>query len=298
MTVIGSPAHTTAFVARDLLGECPYWLAGSGLLSRVDIHGGDLVTCNPATGEQVRHPIGAPAAFAIPRRDGGFVVGVGLNVSLLDESLQSTAFLDLGPERIENRFNDAVCDARGRLWAGTMSTKRPRELGTGEASLYRIDPDGAHEEVLTGLTLSNGMDWLDDGHTLLHIDSDAHRIDRYAVDVDAGRLSARSTFVEFDPDIGLPDGMTVDADDGVWVAFFGSGQVRRYDAAGREDVRYTLPVSCPTSVTLGGSDLRDLYVTTSSHRLTSEEAAVQQLAGSVLRIRVPLAGRPQHHFAG
>jgi sugar lactone lactonase YvrE len=298
MTSIGSPETMTAFLDKDLLGEGPYWLPDQGLLSRVDIHAGDIVTCDPVTGEHRRHHVGAPAAFAIPRRSGGFVVGVGLEVRLLDAGLAETTLLDLGPKRVENRFNDAVCDARGRLWAGTMSTRRPRDLGTGEASLYRIDPDGAHEEVLTGLTLSNGMDWLDDGHTLLHIDSDAHRIDRYDVDVDAGRLSGRSTFAEFDPEIGLPDGLTVDAEGGVWLAFFYGGQVRRYNSLGHEDVRYLMPVTAPTSVMLGGADLRDLFVTTSTHRLTPEEAAVQQLAGSVLRIRVAASGLPQHHFGG
>jgi sugar lactone lactonase YvrE len=298
MTTTGSPTTMSAFLDHDLLGEGPYWLPEAGLLSRVDIHAGDLVTVDPTTGVHLRHHIGAPAAFAVPRQAGGFVVGVGLVVTLLDAELRPAPLVDLGPDRVENRFNDAVCDSRGRLWAGTMSTKRPRDLGTGEASLYRIDPDGSYEEVLSGLTLSNGMDWLDNGHTLLHIDSDTHRIDRYAVDVEAGRLSGRRTFVDFDPDIGLPDGMTVDVEDGVWLAFFGSGQVRRYDASGREDVRYTLPVSCPSSVMLGGADLQDLYVTSSSHRLTPEQAAVQQLAGSVLRIRVSVPGRPQHHFGG
>lgn len=298
MTTTVNPETMTAFLDKDLLGEGPYWLPDRGLLSRVDIHGGDLVICDPVTGEHRRHHVGAPAAFAIPRRTGGFVMGVGLEVKLFDSDLNESTLLDLGSELAENRFNDAVCDSRGRLWAGTMSTRRPRELGTGEASLFRIDPDGAHEEVLTGLTLSNGMDWLDDGHTLLHVDSDAHRIDRYDVDVDHGRVSGRSTFVQFDPDIGLPDGLTVDSDGGVWIAFFYGGQVRRYDSRGREDVRYMMPVSAPTSVMLGGSDLRDLYVTTSSHRLTHEEAAVQQLAGSVLRIRVSIPGLPQHHFGG
>jgi sugar lactone lactonase YvrE len=298
VTTIGSPEAMTAFVSKDLLGEGPYWDPQRCAVTRVDIHGGDLVVCDPATGVQQRRHVGAPLAFAVPRRSGGFVLGLGMSVVLLDEDFRQTVLADIGPERDQNRFNDAVCDPLGRLWAGTMSAKRPRDLGTGEAALYRFDPDGAYEEVLPGLTLSNGMDWLDDGQTLLHIDSDAHRIDRYDVDVEAGRLARRRTFVEFDPEIGLPDGMTVDAENGLWVAFFGSGQVRRYDADGQEDVRFTLPVSCPTSVILGGDDLRDLYVTTSSHRLTAEEAAVQQLAGSLLRIRVPVAGRDQHSFAG
>jgi sugar lactone lactonase YvrE len=298
MTTIASPETMTAFIDRDLLGECPYWLPGRHLLSRVDLHGGDIVLCDPSTGVQDRHHVGGPVAFAIPRRDRGFVAGIGLTVTLLDDDFGATPLVDIGPERVENRFNDAICDAQGRLWAGTMSAKRPRELGTGEAALYRFDPDGVYEEVLTGLTLSNGMDWLDDGNTLLHIDSDAHRIDRYVVDVQAGRISDRHTFIEFDPAIGLPDGMTVDSEDGLWLAFFGSGQVRRYDAQGAEEIRYQLPVSCPASVMLGGNDLRDLFVTTSSHRLTQEQSAVQNLAGSVLRIRVGVPGRPQFSFGG
>jgi sugar lactone lactonase YvrE len=288
----------TAFLDHDMLGECAYWLPDRSLLSRVDTHGGDIVVCDPVTGEHERHHVGNPVGFAIPRAGGGFVAGIGMTVTLLDEDFVATPLVDIGPERDQNRFNDAICDAQGRLWAGTMSAKRPRDLGTGEAALYRFDPDGTYEEVLNGLTLSNGMDWIDDGHRLLHIDSDAHRIDRYDVDVGAGRISNRHTVVEFDPAIGLPDGMTVDAEGGIWLAFFGSGQVRRYDVSGAEQIRYTLPVSCPASVILGGEDLRDLYVTTSSHRLTEEEAAVQNLAGSVLRIRVDVPGRAQYSFAG
>lgn len=293
-----APVTMSAFLDHDMLGEGPYWLPERALLSRVDIHGGDIVLLDPVTGVHERHPVGKPIAFAIPRRGGGYVAGIGMTVTLLDGDFRATPLVDIGPERDTNRFNDAICDAQGRLWAGTMSAKRPRDLGTGEAALYRFDPDGSYEEVLGGLTLSNGMDWVDDGHGLLHIDSDAHRIDRYDVDLEAGRISGRRTIVEFDPGLGLPDGMTVDVEGGMWLAFFGSGQVRRYDASGAEQVRYTLPVSCPASVTLGGEDLRDLFVVTSSHRLTEAEAQVQGLAGSVLRIRVEVPGRPPYLFAG
>lgn len=288
----------TIFLAHDLLGEGPYWHPERRTLTRVDVHAGDLVTCDPSTGEQSTRWLGEPLSFAVPRLAGGLVVGVGMRVALLDQdgSLQSLA--DLSSELSENRLNDAVCDSLGRLWAGTMSAKNPRSLGTGEAALYRIDPDGSYEKVLTGLTLSNGMDWLDDGRTLLHIDSDQHRIDRYDVNIDAGRLASRRTLVDFDTDLGLPDGMTVDSGNGLWLAFFGSSQIRHYTADGVEDDRINLPVSCPTSVMLGGEDFRDLYITTSSHRLSSVEAAQQPLAGCLFRFRVTVAGRPQYQFAG
>jgi sugar lactone lactonase YvrE len=289
---------TTVFLAHDLLGECPYWNAEQQSLTRVDVHAGNLVACFPETGEQNSRTLGAPLSFAVPRKTGGLVAGVGMRVVLLAQDGSLQPLVDLSSEVSNNRLNDAVCDPLGRLWVGTMSTKTPRSLGKGEAALFRIDPDGSYEKVLAGLTLSNGMDWLNGGRTLLHIDSDQHRIDQYDVELNSGRLTSRSTFVDFEPDIGLPDGMTVDSGDGVWVAFFGGGQVRHYDADGVEDDRIDLPVSCPASVMLGGEDLRDLFITTSSHRLSSTEAAEQPLAGSLFRFRVTGAGRAQHLFAG
>lgn len=286
----------SVFFADDLLGECPHWDEERGVLSRVDVHGGLLRFCDPVTGVQSTQPLEAPVGFAIPRRTGGFVVGIGVTVVLLDPDGTRRTIVDLSQERPENRFNDAVCDARGRLWAGTMSSHRPRIAGA--AGLYRIDPDGACEQVLSDLTLSNGMDWPDDGSTLLHIDSDAHRIDRYEVDIEYGRLSQGSVFAEFDPAAGLPDGLAIDAEGSVWVAFFGGGEVRRYDADGAETARLQLPVTCPSSVAFGGADLGDLFVTTSRHRLTSEEASEQPLAGSLLRLRPGVRGKLGHRFAG
>jgi sugar lactone lactonase YvrE len=296
MTAPPTSPPLTAFVSDDLLGESPCWNADRGILSRADIHGGALVECDPVTGEHRRHQLGTPLGFAIPRAAGGYVAGIGLTVNLVDADFEVSLLVDFSEVRPDNRFNDATCDGQGRLWAGTMSAQKPRKQG--DAALYRVDPDGAYEEVLSDLTLSNGMDWLDDGSTLLHIDSDAHRIDRYDVDVDRGRLSRRRTFTELEPDDGLPDGMTVDVDNHVWVAFFFGTEVRRYDPEGAEVQRIRTPVSCPTSVAFGGPDLADLFVTTSRHRLSTEDAAVQQLAGSLLRYRVGVAGRPSHRFAG
>jgi xylono-1,5-lactonase len=99
-------------------------------------------------------------------------------------------------------------------------------------------------------------------------------------------------------DDGLPDGLTIDDEGCIWVAFFGGGVVRRWDPSGTELMRVRLPITCASSVAFGGSDLGDLFVTTSRHRLTPEEAARQPLAGSVLRLRPGVRGRMGFDFAG
>ena len=289
-----SLADVSVFMADDLLGEGPCWHHETGVLSRVDIHGGRLRTCDPATGEQTSQDLEAPLAFAIPRRTGGYVLGLGLRIVLLDDDGSTRTLADLSDAIAANRFNDAVCDAHGRLWAGTMSLEHPRATGT--AALFRIDPDGSNERVLDALTLSNGMDF-PDPDTLLHIDSDAYRIDRYPVEAD-GRLGARSLFAETGAEDGLPDGLTIDAEGGVWVAFFGGGVVRRWSPDGHEVERIRLPITCASSVAFGGRDLGDLFITTSRHRLTQEQAQQQVLAGSLLRLRPGVRGRKGHFFAG
>ena len=285
-------ADVSVFMADDLLGECPHWNPATGLLSRVDIHGGRLRTFDPLTGVQTSQDFEAPLSFALPRSTGGYVLGMGLRVILLDNDGSTRTLVDLSGEIAANRFNDAVCDAQGRLWVGTMSLERPRATGT--AALFRIDPDGAFERVLSDLTLSNGMDW-PDPHTLLHIDSDSYRIDQYPVDAE-GRLGERTVFAETGTGDGLPDGLTIDEDGGVWVAFFGGGVVRRWAPDGREMDRIRLPITCASSVAFGGPDLGDLFVTTSRHRLDEDQAVQQVLAGSVLRLRLGVRGRPGFAF--
>ncbi|MEI8056542.1 MAG: SMP-30/gluconolactonase/LRE family protein [Actinomycetes bacterium] len=285
-------ADASVFMADDLLGESPHWNPVSGLLSRVDIHGGRLRTLDPITGVQTSQDFEAPLSFALPREAGGYVLGVGLQVVLLDTDGSTRTLVDLSSEIAANRFNDAVCDAKGRLWAGTMSLERPR--ATGSAALFRIEIDGSFERVLSDLTLSNGMDW-PDSDTLLHIDSDSYRIDRYSVDT-AGRLGERTVFAETGVDDGLPDGLTIDEDGGVWVAFFGGGVVRRWAPDGHELERVRLPFTCASSVAFGGPDLRDLYVTSSRHRLSDEQVVQQVLAGSVLRLRPGVRGRVGYSF--
>lgn len=278
-----------ALPAADVLGESPVWRPESGTLSRVDISAGAIKVFDPRSGED-RTAVTAsdPVGFAIPRRDGGWIAGAGRRLVLYPEG---QVVAEVEHERESNRFNDAACDARGRLWAGTMSTVR----APGEAALYRIGSGWREvEPVLTGVGLSNGLDWSADGTTMYHTDSLEQRVDVIDFDVDAGRLGDRRPFVRVAERDGLPDGLTVDAEDHVWLALFGGGALRRYAPDGRLDREIRLPVTNPTSAAFGGAALTDLYVTSARHLLTPEQLASEPLAGSLLRLDVGVAGRPAH----
>ncbi|GGM36365.1 SMP-30/gluconolactonase/LRE family protein [Dactylosporangium sucinum] len=280
----------TSVAAGDELGEGPFWDVRTARLSWVDILTGRLRT----TGDPAPVTVTSPLAFAIPRRDGGHVLGVGRDVVVRDPEggLRTLAHLD-GDARAD-RLNDAACDAAGRLWAGTMSSRRE----PGVAALYRIEPDGRVDCVLDGLTISNGLDWSPDGTVMYHIDSPAQRVDRYPFDAGTGRLGDRRTFAAIPAEDGLPDGLTVDAEGGVWVALFGGGAVRRYRADGTLDRVVPLPVSCPTSVAFGGATLRDLFVTSSRHKLDDAGRRAEPLAGNLFRLRPGPQGLPKPRFAG
>jgi sugar lactone lactonase YvrE len=148
-----------------------------------------------------------------------------------------------------------------------------------------VAPGGPPEVALAGLTVSNGLDWSPDATRLYHVDSVTQRIDALAFDVDRGRLGARRPFAAIDPADGLPDGLCVDAEGGVWVALFGGGAIRRHEPDGRLSAHVPLPVSHPTSLAFGGADLRDLYVTSAR-------------GGGLLRLRPGVTGRLPTPYAG
>jgi sugar lactone lactonase YvrE len=264
------------------------WLTGCGLLLRVDIHGPAIVVRDVGSGRERRRQTSEHVGFALPAVGGGLVAGVGHELlELADLDAEPVRLAAVEPDRPGNRFNDAAVDARGRLWAGTMSTARE----AGAAALYRLVSGGAPETAIVGATISNGLDWNLDATRLYYIDSTTQRVDAIDFDVDRGRLGRRRPFATIDPAHGLPDGLCVDAEGGVWVALFGGGAIRRYRPDGTLETQLPLPVTNPTSLAFGGPELRTLYVTSARHRLTPSQLASEPLAGSLLRLRPGVAGR-------
>jgi sugar lactone lactonase YvrE len=280
--------------AADQLGESPIWLEDEQQLLRVDINAPAIVLRDGTGGAQRRRTLPGPVGFALPAAAGALVVGVGRALARLasfDADLEPLG--EVERQHPDNRFNDAACDPLGRLWAGTMSTIR----APGAAALYRLEAGGAPPELaLAGATISNGLDWNLDATRLYYIDSLTQRADAIDFDVDRGRLGERRPFAHVDPADGLPDGLCVDAEGGVWIALFGGGAIRRYIPDGTLDAHIPLPVTNPTSLAFGGPGRDELFVTSARHRLTSEQLAREPLAGSLLRLRPGVTGRVPNRF--
>jgi sugar lactone lactonase YvrE len=267
--------------------EGPVWFAGWGGLRWVDMFAGDVLSLDGATGAVARTHIGDVAGAIRPRSGGGMVAGVERGFVLIDETgigHRTPELWPIGPARM----NDGGCDPHGRFYCGAYSSE------AGGADLWRLDPDGTATLVLPGVTASNGLAWSPDGTQVYYVDTATREISVFDYEADSG-LTDRRTFVAVDPDLGKPDGLTVDAEGGVWVALYGGAAVHRYDQAGTLDAVIRLAESQTTACTFGGDDLGDLYITTSREKIAAD---AQPNAGSVFRARPGVRGLPVLTFAG
>ena len=272
-------------------GEGPVWDAASGRVLWVDLLAGDVLATTPDGSSTRRVHVAEVAACVVPRHRGGLAVATARGFVLLDADWQTQqAVADLWDDP-GVRMNDGACDAAGRFFCGSMAS----DIGTGRGSLYRLNPDGSSSVVWHGVTISNGLGWSPDGSTAYYVDSPTGRIDSFDYDADAGTFSGRRTFAAIPEYAGAPDGLTVDAEGGVWVALWGGGTVHRYSPAGRLDAVVEVVARQTSSCTFGGEHLDQLFITTSNENLAP---GADPLAGALFTIRPGVVGQPTLAYGG
>jgi sugar lactone lactonase YvrE len=282
---------TTAELVVDsacLLGEGPTWDAAGGRLLWLDIDARTLHRLG-ADGRHTRVELGARVTAVVPTAGGGLVAAADCAVVHLDDQGRPGATIAALPPDGDGVTNDARCDPAGRLWVGTVDRS-----GAGAAGLFRVSADGHVATIRGGVGLSNGLDWSPDGRTCHYVDSFARCIQELHLD-DAGDLVGTSILAEVD---AIPDGLTVDAEGGVWVALWDGGAVHRYLPDGRLDRVVAVPGGFVTSCAFGGDAGTTLYITTARTELPDGQLRAQPHAGGLFAADVGVPGRGYTPFGG
>lgn len=281
--------------AGDLIGEGPAWESARASLLWTDIAGQRIHRLDPASGAVWTRELEQMAGAVLPRAAGGLALCLQDGVYLTDtDEGEPTLFTPVEPDDRSTRLNDVKTDRAGRLWGGTMAL----DASPGAGAFYRIEPDGTVTTVARPVSISNGIDWSPAGDLMYYIDTTTQRVDVFDFDLQRGEASGRRPFIRFDESFGIPDGMTVDVEGCLWVAFYDGWAVRRFTPAGRLERTVELPAARTTSCCFGGPELDQLYVTSARAGLTDTQLAEQPHAGALFVIEPGVVGLPITPFAG
>jgi sugar lactone lactonase YvrE len=271
------------------LGEGPMWHAPSGRFFFVDILACALHAWSPSTGQRQSWNMPERIGWLIARTDGdGFMAGlqsgfarIWLEPALRIEKLGSP---HAGQEDV--RLNDAKADCHGRIWAGSMNHRDTRRA---DGQLTRLDSDGTFCVVEQGIHIANGPCISEDGRRMLHTDTGLDRVYSYRLSPH-GELMDKQQWKRFGGKQGAPDGMTLDAQGNVWIAFWGGACIRQFTPDGELLQRIDLPALQITSVAFGGEDLKSLVVTSARNGMTATQLAQYPGSGSVFLLRPGAVG--------
>jgi sugar lactone lactonase YvrE len=253
-------------------GEAPiFW---KDHLIYVDIEGHKIIRTNPETLKEQVWDIGERIGTVVPHLSGGYIYAGDTGINTYDPITGTKTNL-ADPEshkRGINRFNDGKCDPYGRFWGGTISLTKK----IGDAALYMLDSHGQLHRKLTQVTNSNGICWDSDAKKMFYIDTATYSVRVFDFEAKSGDLF--NPLIAIDTKAlglsGSPDGMTIDSNGNLWIAFCHGGSVICFDPVmGEQLCKINLPCIETTACAFGGPNLERLFVTTGIHESLEEPYA-------------------------
>ena len=276
------------------LGEGPFWSAVDDAVYWIDILHERLFRYLPGRGRTDICALPCRLTALAPLRNGVLLCS-GWN-ALYRFDPRTGEFAQLTQSRIGTpgiRINDGACHPDGAFWFGTMALDEATALG----DFYRFDEHGNGQRVAASFPITNGPAFPPAGDRGYFVDTLGRRI-LHASMRDGRLIEPMQLFVQFAPGDGYPDGITVDAEGGVWCAHWGGGRVSRFDAHGKLSDVIALPVSNVTKCVFGGEQLDRLFITTARKGLNQHALAEQPLAGGLFEVEVAYRGVAPTSFRG
>ncbi len=250
------------FASQNLpCGESPLWDEDKQMLCWTDalgeaVYAKNLTQSSPAVLLKRVHV----AALAL-HENGGLVMA-GRDGFFCLEGNGIRKFADSCSNIAVKNINELIADPAGRIFGGQEAFTEASHYEPG--CLFRIDLDGKISIVDEGIHLSNGMGFSPDLQSFYLTDTIARTIYVFDYNTATGDISNKRALIVLDKNEGLPDGMTVDKDGYLWVAKWFGGKIDRYTPEGELVKTIELPAAQITSLTFGGKNYEDVFVTSAS----------------------------------
>ncbi len=265
--------------------EGPRWR--NGLLYVSDMHAHEVIAVDLQGNRET--------LCAVPNRPSGLgwlPDGRMLIVSMLDRALlrreaDGTLTKVADMSRLESfHTNDMVVDAFGNAYIGNfgydLHAPAPKPKA---AELIRVRPNGHLEVVATAMRFPNGAVIAPDGATLIVAESMAARLTAFDFRPD-GRLKNRRIWAQL-PTGTIPDGICLDVEGCVWVAAVNDNSCLRVREGGEIAERLAFDQGV-FACTLGGADMKTLFVATAGSSIP-EECRANRI-GRIEMVQVEVAG--------
>ena len=266
------------------IGENPLWHPFEKRLYWCDIATGRMFHYDPSSGMHEQFYQGEVVGGFTIQADGSLLLFMARGAVKIWRETGMTTVIDQIPEEQETRFNDVIADPSGRVFCGTMPTQD--RLGR----LYRLDRSGKIKLSLEGISCPNGLAFSLDRNQMYFTDSKAYAIYRFDYDQQAGEIDNQRAFATFSEKDGFPDGMTIDSEGHIWTALWDGAAILRYTPEGKEERRFAIPAKKSSSLTFGGEDLSDIYVTTAGGECKASDGPA---AGGLFRLTPGVRGVPE-----
>ena len=271
-----------------ILGESPYWHAARKSFFWVDIEKGELYEFQVTFKKTTKRKFNQRLSLVIEGQGEYLILALDRKIARYDLETEKLSWLtEVEEDQSLHRFNDGACDADGRLWIGTMSTKFTPESG----ALYKITAEMNPEKMLNKITISNGMAWTSNNETFYYIDSPTQEVRAYQFDLGTGEINFDRTVIRVPKEWGTPDGMSMDQEGKLWVAHYGGFGVYCWDPENGELLKkIVLPAPNVTSCVFGGENLDYLFITTARENLTEAQLQAYPQSGDVFLVKTNTQG--------
>ena len=282
--------------AKATLGEGAIWNQKEKLLYWIDIKEGILHKFNPVSTEDEQFNLNKKIGTVVPSEKGGLLVALEDGIYHYNTITGSISFIaNPAGNNSEIRFNDGKCDPAGRLWAGTMSLTGKKKAG----ALYCLDNNGVIEKKIDSVSISNGIVWSLDNTKMYYIDTPTGKVKEYDYEITTGKISFLRDAVVIPPDMGHPDGMTIDSKGNLWIALWGGSAVGCWNPNSGELIyKIDVPVLNVTSCAFGGENLETLFITTASQGIPQNEIEEYPYRGGLFKADPGVKGIPAYFYKG